>query len=339
MKRKEFLLPLTLTALAAGSISIVSAASPEKSGDCCSASAEQSYEIFLADPTVFADNGKYYMSGTRDSRPAGFTLLESDNLRDWHYARPDSLILLRGRDTFGAHGFWAPQIFKDGDRYLFAYCAEEQIAIADSPEIDGIYTQSVIEPVDGSQHNIDPFIFKDDDGKYYFYHVRFGGGNYLWGAEWNPETRKLVDGTLQKCFVNTQPWEKTDAYPCAPIMEGPTLVKLDGVYYLFYSANHFLSPDYAVGYAYAPTPLGPWTKYEGNPVINSSIAGELGSGHGDIFYDNDGAMRYVYHVHNRPGQATPRRTRIITLNVDKSQGHPYRITADPSTILIPHLTR
>ena len=31
-------------------------------------------------------------------------------------------------------------------------------------------------PVDISEKNIDPFLFRDDDGKYYLYHVRFNRG-------------------------------------------------------------------------------------------------------------------------------------------------------------------
>lgn len=294
-------------------------------------------EIFLADPTIFTDNGKYYLSGTRFVDPQGFPLLESDDLTHWTYARPDMMILRKGGNSYGTTGFWAPQIFKDGDNYLLAYTANEQTVVASSPSINGVYSQTTLTPIDGSQKNIDPFIFRDDDGKYYLYHVRFGGGNYLWGAEFNPTTGKIVDGTLTKCFANTQPWEHTGAYPSDPIMEGPTVIKLDGMYYLFYSANHFQSIDYAVGYAYSESPLGPWTKNENNPMINRSIVGEKGSGHGDIFFDNEGNMRYVYHVHCNDNQANPRRTRIVKLNVDKSGGHPYKITADASSIIVPVL--
>ena len=118
------------------------------------------------------------------------------------------------------------------------------------------------------------FLFKDDDGKWYLYHVRFDHGNFLWVAEFNPQTGKIVDGTLTRCFKNDQAWEATPAYDSAPIMEGPTVIKLDGKYYLFYSANHFMSPDYAVGYATADSPMGPWTKNPDNPIIHQNIVGE-----------------------------------------------------------------
>lgn len=291
-------------------------------------------EIYLADPTIYAENGKFYMAGTRSYGPQGFTLLESSDLKHWAYAKKDSMILIKDQQTYGSTGFWAPQIFKDGNKYLFAYTANEQTAVAKADNLTDLYTQATIQPVDGSAKNIDPFIFRDDDGKYYFYHVRFNGGNILHVAEFDPETCKFI-GNAKECFRNTEAWENTNAYPSAPIMEGPTVMKIDGLYYMFYSANHYLSTDYAVGYATATSPMGPWTKNPASPIIHRNIVGEMGSGHGDIFFDNDGNMRYVYHVHHDETKANPRRTRIITLNVDKSKGQPYTITADPSSIIVP----
>lgn len=291
-------------------------------------------EIFLADPTVYTEGGKYYMAGTRSYEPKGFTLLESSDLHNWKYAVPDSMILQQGKKTYGTTGFWAPQIFKDNDRYLLAYTANEQTAVAKADNLTDLYKQRSIRPVDNKAKNIDPFIFKDDDGKYYFYHVRFVDGNILHVAEFNP-TSFLLKGEPTACFRNTEKWEDTGAYPSAPIMEGPTVIKLDDMYYMFYSANHYLSPDYAVGYATAPSPMGPWTKHRASPILHRDIVGERGSGHGDIFFDNEGNMRYVYHVHHDETRANPRRTRIITLKVDKSKGHPYTITADPESIIVP----
>lgn len=292
-------------------------------------------EIFFADPTIYAENGKYYLIGTRAGQPQGFAMLESDDLQTWAPIASDTMVIRKGAGVYGDKGFWAPQIFKDGDKYYCLYTANEQTVVAKGDSITAVYTQENIEPIDGSEKNIDPFLFRDDDGKYYLYHVRFDHGNFLWVAEFDPSTGKVVDGTLTRCFKNDQPWEATDAYPSDPIMEGPTLVKIDDLYYLFYSANHFMSVDYAVGYATAPTPMGPWTKNPANPIINRELVGEKGSGHGDIFTDNDGNMRYVYHVHYNDSVVSPRRTRIINFNVDKSQGQPYNITADPSTIVVP----
>lgn len=295
-------------------------------------------EIFLADPTIFHKDGKYYLTGTGTgyTKASGFMLMESENLADWNIVLPDSMILRQGLSTYGDKGFWAPQILEVDQRYWLTYTANEQTAIAYSDKITGPFTQDSIRPIDDSEKNIDSFLFKDDDGKWYLYHVRFDNGNFLWVAEFNPATGEIVKETLTRCFRNDQPWEATPAYECVPIMEGPTVIKLDGVYYLFYSANHFESIDYAVGYAVARSPLGPWQKNPNNPIIHRDIVGENGSGHGDIFKDAEGNYRYVFHVHHSDKEVSPRRTRIITLNFDKDESTGlYSITADKSTLIIP----
>ena len=290
--------------------------------------------IFFADPTIFHEKDKYYMTGTGFSETPGFILLESENLTEWKISRPDSMILRKGNSTFGTKGFWAPQIIKNENTYWLTYTANEQISLATSDGVKELFTQDQIQPIDSTEKNIDSFLFKDDDGRWYLYHVRFNNGNFLWVGEFNPDTGKIIDGTLSQCFKNDQSWESTPAFESVPIMEGPTVIKLDGKYYLFYSANHFQSPDYAVGYAIADTPLGPWEKNPDNPIIHRSIVKENGSGHGDIFKDDQGNYRYVYHVHNSDSKVSPRRTRIVSLNLDKDAvTGKYKITANPDSVI------
>lgn len=291
-------------------------------------------EICLADPTVYAEDGTYYLSGTRSGQPEGFTMMESTDLRHWKYHEPDSMSLRKGDGVFGGRWFWAPQYLKTEDGYLLAYTADEQTAIARADRVTGPFRQDVISPADGSAKNIDPFIFKDDDGKYYLYHVRFHGGNFIWVAELDMESGHPVPGTLRQCLECTEEWENTPAYKSDPIMEGPTVIKVDGIYYLFYSANHFMSPDYAVGYAWAKTPYGPWHKNPENPVIHRDIVGENGSGHGDIFKGPDGRYWYVYHVHNSDTRVHPRKTRIVPLSAVETDGI-LSFRADTAGIVIP----
>ena len=93
------------------------------------------------------------------------------------------------------------------------------------------------------------------------------------------------------------------------------MVKIGKTYYLFYSANDFRNPDYAVGYATATSPLGPWKKH-GKPIITRRQIGENGTGHGDLFKDANGNWMYVFHTHNNRNQVGPRRTAVVQLNFD-----------------------
>lgn len=307
-------------------------------------------ELLLADPTIFLLEGKYYMAGTQPGDPPGFNVLLSDDLITWSPASGNTKPQLApAEDVYGTKWFWAPQFLPvEGKVYMF-YTANEHVASAVADSIAGEYRATRFdnkenltprpEPIDGSCGNIDPFLFRDTDGKCYLYHVRFDNGNYLWVGEYDMDKGEIIAGTLRPTFRVDQPWEHTLTYESAPIMEGPTLMKIDDTYYLFYSANHYMSKDYAVGYATAPTPTGPWTKNPDNPVISRDIVGEAGSGHGDIFTDREGNLRYVFHTHNSEDHVAPRRTRIISLKMEKGEqrGAPARIVADPSTLLKPKM--
>lgn len=306
--------------------------------------AQGAREIFFADPTIYAENGNYYLTGTNGgSGTQGFAILESKDLKNWSLPKgasnPEFMILKKGDQSFGTKGFWAPQIFKADQRYYLTYTANEQNVLAESNSLLGPYHQKEVGPMDGTEKNIDSFVFRDDDGKYYLYHVRFSNGNYIWVAELDLKTGKIKPESLSKCFSQTEPWEATPNFESAPIMEGPTVVKIKGKYYLFYSANHFKNIDYAVGYAVSESPLGPWVKYEGNPILHRSKVGENGSGHGDMFEGIDGQFYYVYHVHFDQQAILPRRTRIVPVEkVWNAETGRYKFKVNPNQVIVPVMT-
>ncbi|GAB3809571.1 glycoside hydrolase family 43 protein [Spirosoma humi] len=308
--------------------------------------AQAKQEIFFADVTIYTEAGKYYLTGSRggDGGPPGFALLESKDLKTWAVPAKanDSLgiILTKGDHTFGTKGFWAPQILKDKGVYYLTYTADEQTALAQSTSLLGPYRQKEVRPIDGSEKNIDSYLFKDTDGKYYLYCVRFNKGNYLYVAEFDLKTGTINAKTLKRCFEQTQAWEATPNFKSAPIMEGPTVIKLRNKYYLFYSANHFQNIDYAIGYAVADSPYGPWVKYTGNPIIHRSIVGENGSGHGDLFEGLDKQLYYVYHIHNSSDKVGPRRTRIVPV-VEQwdEQAGVYRFSVKGDEVIVPVMAK
>lgn len=81
--------------------------------------------------------------------------------------------------------------------------------------------------------------------------------------------------------------------------EGSVTFKKDGVYYMMYSANHFGGAYYAIGYATASAPLGPYQKAANNPILqkNTDKGGTVsGTGHNSITYSPDGKEMFcVYH--------------------------------------------
>ena len=270
-------------------------------------------QIYLADPTIFSDNGTYYLYGTSPLSNNGFWVYKSKDLQHWDgpAGAVDGYALWG--NTYGTKGFWAPQVFKYGGRYGMAYTANEQIAIAWADSPLGPFVQDEPAMIPAKTKEIDPLIFFDDDGKKYMYHVRLINGNRIYVAEMNDDMRSLKEETARECIsVNEDGWENTEKSKWG-VSEGPTVVKLDGTYYMFYSCNDYRNINYAVGYATAKSPLGPWKKHK-KPIISRQLTGENGTGHGDLFRDADGRWMYVLHTHNSNSQVGPRRTAIVELN-------------------------
>lgn len=81
--------------------------------------------------------------------------------------------------------------------------------------------------------------------------------------------------------------------------EGSFTFRHEQTIYMMYSANYFGGQNYAVGYATASSPLGPFTKASNNPVLEKNTAkGGIvtGTGHNSITWSKDGKQMYcVYH--------------------------------------------
>lgn len=288
-------------------------------------------QIFLADPTIFYDKGTYYLYGTHAVKE-GFEVYTSTDLKNWE---KQNQLALSEEDVFGDHGFWAPQVFKFKNKYYMAYTANEHIAIAQSDSPLGPFKQKVQKPVtdpDGLK-NIDPYVFFDTDGKTYLYYVRLKDGNRIYMAELKDDLSDIKPNTITSC-VNAvddpQKWENL-ANKTWTVTEGPTVLKHNDLYYLFYSGNGFRSIYYALGYAIAKNPEGPWKKYEGNPILDKDMIEENGPGHGDFFQDKTGQYYYVFHTHFSDNKINPRRTALIKGDFKPVKNEPDKMKMDKNS--------
>lgn len=278
--------------------------------------------IHLADPTIFYNRGNYYLYGTVEGNSGqGFLVYTSKDMKSWKIPAEvkDGYALKKG-DAFGDKQFWAPQVFAYNDKFYMAYVANENIAIAESNSPLGPFTQTEKVALSAPVKQIDPFVFIDDDGKKYLYHVRLINGNKLFVAEMTDDFSAIKPETLHECITATEDWENTThGYP---VTEGPSILKHKNLYYFVYTANDFRNPDYAVGYAVSSSPYGPWKKYSGNPILSRKNIGKNGTGHGDFIKDDKGNLLYVFHTHNSDTKVTPRTTAIVKamFSKDKSTG-------------------
>jgi xylan 1,4-beta-xylosidase len=273
-------------------------------------------QIYLADPTIFYSRGIYYLYGTVEENPdKGFKVYTSTDEKNWQ----EKGYALKKGDSFGDWGFWAPQVFEYKKKFYMAYVANEEIAIAVADSPLGPFRQQVKASLQAPVKQIDPFIFFDDDGKIYLYHDRLQNGGRLFVAEMKSDLSAILPETLKECISSDFGWENTSRADWS-VCEGPTVLKRGGLYYLFYTANDFRSPDYAVGFATSASPLGPWKKSDANPILSRKDIGVNGTGHGDFYKGKNGTLNYVFHTHYSKTAVAKRRTATIKVSFEKDTG-------------------
>lgn len=296
--------------------------------------------IPLADPSILLDDSTYYIYGTSHAN-IGFQTYSSTDLVNWKGPNgilEGGFVFKKGAANFGDKGFWAPHVFKHENKYYMAYTANEYIAIATAPTPNGPFVQHPKSRIPSDVHMIDPFFFSDD-GKLYLYHVRLDGSNKIYVAEMDQKIGFIKKETLTHCITaGEDAWENVN-HDKWTVAEGPTVIKKAGTYFLLYSANGYENQDYAIGYATAKTPTGPWKRYEGNPIIHRSKIklGDqplFGTGHGDIFWDQEGQMKYVFHAHKSATSVHPRVSLTVNIDFKKSPTNPdeWILEVDPKSV-------
>ena len=282
----------------------------------CKIKKTDDFDILLADPTVLHDNENYYLYGTISGGAGktndGFLVYKSDDLNNW---KPKGFALKKG-DAFGEKGFWAPHVLKNNDTYVMVYTADENIAIAFSKSPTGPFKNEMKTYFKTKEKQIDPFLFFEN-GKYFLFSgKRLNDGNQIFVSELTENLNSIKEGKSYKCLFTSKAWEDQDDFKTKNV-QGASVIKIDGTYFMFYSANNFRSKKYAIGYATSLSPEGPWKKYNNNPIIDFIKINKNGPGHGDIFFDNqDNKFKYVFHTHFSENKVRPRKTGMVNLFFD-----------------------
>lgn len=250
----------------------------------------------LADPFIMLYNNVYYAYGT--GAPDGIEVYTSADLKKW---QKEPKLALHKDDTWADRWFWAPEVYHVNGKFYMYFSADEHIgvAVADSPF--GPFVQTVKKPMIEGEKTIDNTLFIDDDGKAYLYFDRFNDGLNIWVAELENDLQTIRMETLTPCIHVSQAWE--EVWP--RVNEGSFITKHKGIYYLTYSGNSYESPFYGVGFATAKSPMGPFTKYEQNPILQNPDA-LVGVGHSAMFRDKAGQLKIVFHAHYNQTKIHPR---------------------------------
>ncbi len=258
----------------------------------------------LADPSILVEGAMSYayasnwLYGTRASH-VPVLVSTTGNLRDLRW-QADAFPHPPAWTTDGE--FWAPTVARVGSTYLLFYSALNHtlnpprrcVSVAMSSSPVGPFTDARSEPLvcmtsDGG--SIDPFFFADSDGRNYLLWKTEGVVNVeptmIWARELTASGTTWATGSDTRMLLATaQPWEGT-------VIENPALARSGNRYWLFYSANNYDTPRYAIGVAACSSPLGGCARVYSSPIIKSrgSMAGPGGP---FPFRAGDGTTQLAY---------------------------------------------
>lgn len=238
----------------------------------------------FADPFVLRYNGTYYLYCTN------FDLCcwSSTDLLHWHREGP-----VITPNTFPGLVPFAPEVvYCNGSFYMYTSPSGIGHYVLKSKSPTGPF-----EKISGNVgHAIDGSIFIDDDGKWYFYWAGYEG---IWGCEM-PSPTEFGKPVLTGAFLHG--WT-----------EGPFVCKRDGIYYMTYTGNHYLSKGYRINTAWSRNPLTGYQDDPYQPFVHTQ-GSSVGLGHSSTVLGPDLVSHYlIYHNLNLDASRD--------LNIDRQLWH------------------
>lgn len=253
------------------------------------------------DPTVVKIGEFYYASATSNEWAPLFPIFKSDDLENWELI---NYVFPEGAPSWAKNNFWAPELAydeKQGKIYAYYTARDKEsnrlsvaVASADSP--DGKFRDHgpLVAQELGS---IDAFEARDENGKLFLLWKEDGNSKGqktpIWAQEINEDRTQLL-GEMKELFHNDQPWE-------GGLVEGIAVFQKNGYFYATYSARGCceITCDYVTGVARSKSLLGPWEKFDQNPVIQDNESWKC-AGHGSVV-EKDGEFWLLNHAYNSIG--------------------------------------
>ena len=249
------------------------------------------------DPSVIRDADGYTAVTTSGGWSPSFRILRSGDLRDWRIVGS----AFRRPPRWARTRLWAPELTRLAGGHAIFYSALPRrkrswycLGVATAPAPAGPYRDRGRPLRCGKHGSIDPFPVRDEQGRLYLLWKEdgneFGRPTPIFAQRLSEDGRRLR-GRPRELIRNTEPWE-------GRVVEAPSVIRRDGYFYLFYSANLCCSPRcaYAVGVARSPTLLGPWEKFGGNPILRDGNGWRC-PGHPSIVPDAAGGLRTLFHAY------------------------------------------
>lgn len=252
-------------------------------------------EGWYADPEARYYEGRYYIYVTKSltdkSGQMNIDVFSSEDLVHWE-KHPD-IIDMSGY-PYIHRAVWAPTVIAKNGMYYLIFASNDiqsddetgglEIAVSASPA--GPFTnrigRTLIDHFINYAQPIDAHLFKDDDGTIYLY---YGGWEHCNVARMNEE----MNG-----FVPFENGEKFRLITPNNYVEGPCMLKRNGVYHFMWSEGDWVNGTYHVcsSSSRSPVEINP----DGKVILETS---EIAEGPGHNGYINSNGTDEWYIVYHR----------------------------------------
>ena len=278
------------------------------------------------DPTITKIGDTYWASATSAEWGAVFPIFSSQNLLDWELV---GHVFLERAPEWAGSNFWAPEFYYENGRTYLYYTARKKggmlcVAVASADHPAGPYLDHG--PLVGQEAgSIDGFAMPDEHGDLYLIWKEDGNSCHqdtpIWAQRLN-EARTALVGEATELFGNDARWE-------GPLVEGSALVRHDGWFYMFYAGNSCCgkSCNYATGVARSRALLGPWEKYEHNPILDRNATWKC-PGHGTVC-QLDGRWFLLHHAYAAESHEFVGRQGLLSEFTWNADGWPEFVNRSP----------
>lgn len=288
----------------------------------------ETYVGDFPDPSVVRAGDTYYAYSTNTSN-LNLPTLRSTDLRTWTAvgdAMPQAAGWARSERIGGrtVSRTWAPGVAWVRDHFVAAYTVpvngggarKNCISVATSSSPAGPFSDGSSGPLvcPSDQGAIDPQIHVQDGTAYLLYKTEGIVGRAptrLWSRRLDAAGTGFASGSSAVDLLHTElSWEGN-------VIENPAMIRVNGLTYLFYSANEYVDGRYAIGYAVCRGPAGPCERPSAAPLMSSGGAVD-GPGGGTPFLGPDGRLKLAYAAWDagRTGYpANSRRLHVASLDI------------------------
>jgi xylan 1,4-beta-xylosidase len=259
------------------------------------------------DPSVVKIGDSYWATATTSNWAPLFPLLVSKDLYKWETKGH----VFNELPSWADYYFWAPEITYDNGKIYLFYSAHKKngnlcLGVASASKPEGPYKDHgpLMCEAAGS---IDAFSIRDENGKLFIIWKEDGNSvkkpTPIWAAELNQERTAIV-GEKKELFRNDVSWEQN-------LVEGVSMIRHGEYFYAFYAGAGCCGRGctYATGIARSKKLLGPWEKYDKNPIQTGDENWKC-PGHGTPV-EKGGKYYFLYHAYNEESDVYAGRQGIL----------------------------